>query len=51
MKYPQSVLDEIRDWLLVPDVVSKRIKLTRRGREFAEFMMRKHESDLRASEA
>lgn len=35
MRFPPSFLDEIRDRLPVSDVVGRRVKLKRRGREFA----------------
>jgi DNA primase len=35
MKYPQSLLDEIRDRITVSDVVGRKVKLRRQGREFA----------------
>ena len=35
MKYPQSLLEEIRDRIPVSDVVGRKVKLRRQGREFA----------------
>ncbi|WP_316860252.1 DNA primase [uncultured Cohaesibacter sp.] len=35
MKFPQSLLEEIRDRIPVSDVVGRKVKLRRQGREFA----------------
>ena len=35
MKYPQNLLDEIRDRVPVSDVVGRKVKLRRQGREYA----------------